>query len=104
MMRTLSIIMLVIGMLFTASNIRDEIRGETTFYSPGNASASFVPQHASQADRESNFRGAMIYNWVYAIGFSMIGGIGLAFLRHYDRLDPLSPDFPYPEDDDSSSR
>ena len=102
-MHTFSIIMLVIGILFSASNFRDEIRGETTFYSPGNTSASFVPQHASQTDEDSNFRGAMIYNWVYAVGFLIIGGFSLALLRHYDRLDPLSPDFPYPEDDDSSS-
>jgi hypothetical protein len=103
MMCTLFKIMLGIGLLFTVSNIRDEVRGETTYYSPGRSSASYMPHHASQSEPESNFRGVMIYQWAYAVGFAIVGGFGLALLRHYDRLDPLSPDFRYPGDDDSSS-
>ena len=102
-MRTLFKIMLGVSLLFTVSNIRDEVRGETTYYSPGRSSASFMPNHASQSEPESNFRGAMNYQWVCAVGFAIVGGFGLALLRHYDRFDPLSPDFPYPEDDDSIS-
>ena len=103
-MRTLCKIILGVGLLYMGSNIRDEIRGETTYSSPGDhSSASYVPEHVLRSDVSSNFRGAMIYQWVYAFGIAIIGGFGLALCRHHDRLDPLSPDFRYPGDDDSGS-
>src|SRR6187402_1575493 len=102
-MRALFIFVLGLSLLLTVSNIRDEIRGETTCYSSRDISVSW-PQHVSKSDTKSNFRGAMIYNWAYAIGIAIIGGFGLALCRHYDRLDPLSPDFKYADNDDSSPK
>jgi hypothetical protein len=42
----------------------------------------------------------MIYNWSKAVGLIALGSIGLSMLRHYDRLDPFSPDFPWTDKTD----
>ena len=95
-MRTVFTALIVISLLITISNTHDSIRGETTVYAPTRGTG---PQHASRTDENSNFSGAMAYNWYLAIGFAVVGVFGLLLLRHYDRFDPFSADFPYSDDE-----
>lgn len=82
----------LVGLLYLISNARDQVRGVTLLGAP-TRHWGIPATAASSDDLKSNFEGAMIYNWLYAGGFVGLGVIGLRIHRHYERLDPLSPDF-----------
>ena len=46
----------------------------------------------------------MIYNWLYAFGLVGLGFVALNIHGHYERLDPLSPDFNPDSSDPINSR
>jgi hypothetical protein len=93
--RKMLYVFLLGGLLLLVSNVRDEFRGETTYYPPPGSRSGSSPGRASIADPNSNFRGAMIYKWCFAFGLLAIGGVGISLYRRYDRLDPFSLDYPY---------
>jgi hypothetical protein len=100
-MKKASIALVIMGALYLISNVRDHVRGATTLSVPmPHPSAPLPDGSASADDSRSNFEGAMIYNWLYAFGLVGLGFVGLSIHGHYERLDPLSPDF----DAESSDR
>ena len=89
-----SIAIIILGALYLISNVRDQVRGATTLsVSMPHPCAPAPTGSASVDDPKSNFEGAMIYNWLYAFGLVGLGFVALNIHRHYERLDPLSPDF-----------
>ena len=102
-MKKASIVLIIMGALYLISNVIDQIRGVTTLSVPMPHSSAPAPiGSASANDSKSNFEGAMIYNWLYAFGLVGLGFVALSIHRHYERLDPLSPDF-NPDSSDSSN-
>lgn len=98
-MKMLSSLLLLAGILFIASNIRDEMRGETSVYAPDLHSLSSAPEHVSRRQPKNNFRGAMTYQWFMAFGLTAVGACSVAFCKRQDRFDLLSPDFKYPDEE-----
>jgi hypothetical protein len=99
-MKKASIVLIILGALYLLSNVRDQVRGSTTLSVPMPHPSTPLPDGSASADdSNSNFEGAMIYNWLYAFGLVALGFVGLSIHGHYERLDPLSPDF----DADSSN-
>ena len=99
-MKKASFVLIILGALYLLSNVRDQVRGNTTLSVPMPHPSTPLPDGSASADASnSNFEGAMIYNWFYALGLVALGFVGLSIHGHYERLDPLSPDF----DADSSS-
>jgi len=102
-MKKASITLIILGALYLISNLRDQVRGATTLSVPMPHSSAPAPiGSASTADSKSNFEGAMIYNWLYAFGLVGLGFVALSIHGHYERLDPLSPDF-NPDSSDASN-
>jgi hypothetical protein len=87
--RVFGYLILTLGALSILSNITDEIRGTTSVSSMGRG----MSKRVSKDDPNSNFRGAMAYNWFVSVGLLGAGWFTLALLRHYDRHDLLSPKF-----------
>jgi hypothetical protein len=99
MVRSSAILLILAGLTLSCLNLRDEIRGETSVYSPGIAtSTSWIPKNASEDQKNSNFRGAMTYQWVYAILLVAAGAFGLSLCRSADKTDPFSSTFNWPDE------
>ncbi len=98
-MKVIAIILMLSGAILAGLNIRDEMRGETEVYSPGySSSASWSPTHASEDRKNSNFRGAMNYQWIYASLLIGAGFFTYSLCRSADKTDPFSPDLKWPDE------
>ena len=84
-------ILIVWGIVFVATNIRDEHRGVTTVYAP--ASRSYNHQVVVRTEKPEEFQNAMKYQWLRALAPIVLGAVGLHLYRRQDRLDPFSPNF-----------
>ncbi|MEM6884987.1 MAG: hypothetical protein AAF571_08135, partial [Verrucomicrobiota bacterium] len=78
-MKFLAYLLIILGAIGIVINIHDELKEETTVYSPtGSSSASYLPDSASKADPKSNFRGAMNYQWIYSGSILFVGLIAIS--------------------------
>jgi hypothetical protein len=87
-MRTISYILVVIGILLLALAGYDEFRGSTS-----TPSSEYDPSETVTKDSKPEmFRNAMTYHWFHA--FMLLGAGGIAYLidKGQDKVDPMSPD------------
>ena len=90
-MRTVSYILVAIGVLLLASAGYDEFRGSTRSPSGGKYTGYSHYTITKQAKPEE-FHNAMTYHWFYA-SMLLVGGF-IAYLidKGQDKVDPMSPD------------
>ncbi len=105
MIRIISVALLVAGLLLCGFNIRDEIRGKTSVYSPSGfrSSISALPYKEDNHKDPKSFRNAMAYQWIYAMLLLALGIAGQSLQRHQDKLDPFSSTFNFPDTPDEKS-
>jgi hypothetical protein len=89
--RIIAPILIILGIIFVATNIRDEQRGVTTVYAP--AGRSYNHQVVVRAEKPEEFQNAMKYQWLRAFAPIFLGAVGVHLCRRADRLDPFSPNF-----------
>jgi hypothetical protein len=88
-MRIVSYILVVVGILLSASAGYDEFRGSTRA-STGRYSHSHYT--ITKKDNPEEFHNAMTYHWFYASMLLIAGFIAYMIDKGQDRVDPMSSD------------